>query len=111
MPPQTPIGMLMQAAINTTSNVPTTALPMPPPNMPAAGGSCVNSATLNCAPPRQISMISTEKSGMAASSVRAPQKQLIQKLNRVRGRFSERSRRERSSSPLLALTASGEGGS
>ena len=44
-------GVARSRAIPTISNVPTTALPKPPPVMPAAGGSSVNTLQLNSGSP------------------------------------------------------------
>ncbi len=55
-PANTPTGMLMTAAMSTTRKVPTMALPIPPPRIPAAGGSSVRSARLMRALPRTMSM-------------------------------------------------------
>ena len=52
----------------TITTVPTMALPKPPPISKPAGGSVLNSSQLSRAPPRTISMYSTENSGMPAMS-------------------------------------------
>ncbi len=91
-----PNGTLMRVAISTTNTDPMMALPMPPPTMPAAGGSSVNSARLSRSPPRHASMISTEKSGTDASTARTPHSTLMQKLNSDRGWRSDFSSRPRS---------------
>ena len=60
------IDVIKSIAITTTTKVPTTALPMPPPSMPAPGVSSVNKLGLSRAAPFTSSMYSTENSGNIA---------------------------------------------
>src|SRR5262245_15470195 len=107
-----PAGTLIREAMPTTTGVPTAALPMPPPVMPAAGGSCVNRvrpALRSLLPPRTTSMYRTENSGTMAASAMPATRTVRKPLKAVRGWRNERSRSGRSTS-AEAGTGLGFGG-
>jgi hypothetical protein len=61
-----PTGTAIAAAMPTITKVPAMALPKPPPVSKPVGGSSVNTSRLRRAPPRVISMYSTDSRGTLA---------------------------------------------
>jgi hypothetical protein len=71
-------------AIQTINNVPTMALPKPPPVMPAAGGSSVNTLQLNSGSPFFKTRKTIENNGTSVRSARPTQIPLKSLLQRER---------------------------
>ena len=68
----------------TMSKVPTTALPKPPPVMPAAGGSCVKTLRLKSGRPFFKTRKTIEKRGTSVRSASPTQMKLRNLLQRER---------------------------
>jgi hypothetical protein len=73
----TPAGTEMAPPFATITNVPMMALPKPPPDSNAVGGSSVNSCSDSFFPPRQTSITRTLNSGTHATTVAMPGKSCI----------------------------------
>jgi hypothetical protein len=76
-----PKGVASTRAMPTISNVPTTALPKPPPVIPAAGGSSVNTLQVKSGSPFLRTRNTIEKSGISvrsANPTQIPLKNLLQ---------------------------------
>jgi hypothetical protein len=84
MAERTPNGVARTRAMPTISNVPTTALPKPPPVMPAAGGSSVNTLQLNSGSPFFRTRKTIENNGTSVRSARPTQIPLKSLLQRER---------------------------